>query len=150
MTIESTEAEQLDDSDILVHLTEWRTQVSEAPRSRGETYSVRFSVVALPNCWTITLYRKGSAYGHEVFASSFSDLCCFFKSIAAIGIYDGICLCVKALHEKTGITPPPLVKSDSSVQELIAYAQRVDDVYATDFAYHADVRSRIFKSSDGE
>lgn len=148
MTTESTEVNQLDESDILVHLTEWRAQVSDGPRNRGEAYSARFSVVALTNCWAITEYRSTGAYSHQVFASSFADLCCFFKTVASGSIRDGIAKCAEALEARTGLKRPELV--DDTVRACLAYAHRVDEVYATDYALHADVRSRIFKGEDGE
>ena len=75
---------------ILCYLGDWCTASSTVNRNKGEAYSYRFAVVAATHCWGLVEYRENASSVYHKYATSFADLCIFFRSIANVAIHDGL------------------------------------------------------------
>lgn len=136
---------------ILCYLNDWEVGKSNSPRTKGESYSFRFAVVAMTHCWGLVEYREDSVPLYHKYATSFADLCVFFRLNANIAIHEGMNLVATSLQKiDTSVPAIGLLPAKASVEEVLDFAKKIDVLYKTDYALHNDVRKRLFKTSDEE
>lgn len=145
------DSEQLRAGNILCFLHDtWQEGNYHPGRLRGEEYKYKYAVVACTHCWGLCEHRTNGTLIYHRYASNISDLCMFFRINARVRVIEGLHIVKSALDKICGKIDIGLKNCDSSIDEAIDFAQKIDLAYRLDFAMHDDVRTRIFKYSTTE